>query len=764
MNTYLLLSTLNLALGGLVFLLGLVILRENPGHRVNRVVAVMMFFGGLGAILAGIAFLASRPGAANGREASDLLNNVSYLWEFFFPSLFLFACLFPEERAFMRRFVLFPGRWWTPGFGTLVYAPHTFHFILVLALSLWKPSLEAPAGGTLHLLAAVLSVGRVFLNLFLLVHRALFSFVNLAFGIATMALLIDSTRKATVPRISQQLRVVTWGLGACLAFYSAATLIPTLFNLRLAESVRATLIIAALTTGPGSIAYSIVRYRFLDAQLLARRGILYALFSGALVGFYLLVVSRLGHVAAQATRLDQRVLDPVLLIIAVALFQPAIARLEELLDRMFLKDPNDYRNVLRQLGRDLQTTIDLDLLLSRTIQTISGALLPRRALIVALAGEGAIARTGDGEPVPAAMLTRLAEVLPRIPAAAAYLRLHDRVDGLSNQDREFLTGTVGAALLVPLRWRGDLVGALLLGDKLTGTPYTSEDVALFSSLAGQVSVSLQNALLLRERVGVARLEEELNLARRIQRKSLISEFPEMPGCEVHALSIPSKQVGGDFYDVVPIGNGSYLIAIADVSGKGVPAALLSSMLQASLRTQAESVGSLPDILRNINALMYRSTEIQQFATFFLGRVDCSPSRLAFSNAGHNWPILMRANGEKLFLERGGTLLGIMEGVRFEEGHAPLHPGDRVVLYTDGISEATNAAGEQFGEERLVNFVQSLPRDMSARRVAEQILESLREFLGPVEPQDDMTLLVLRALEPVTAEVRATSPHHAVTVI
>jgi sigma-B regulation protein RsbU (phosphoserine phosphatase) len=223
-------------------------------------------------------------------------------------------------------------------------------------------------------------------------------------------------------------------------------------------------------------------------------------------------------------------------------------------------------------------------------------------------------------------------------------------------------------------------------------------------------------------------------------------------------------VGGDFYDVVPVGNGSYLIAIADVSGKGVPAALLSSMLQASLRTQAESVGSLPDILRNINALLYRSTEIQQFATFFLGRVDCGPSRLAFSNAGHNWPILMRANGEKMFLERGGTLLGIMEGVRFEEGHAPLNPGDRVVLYTDGISEATNATGEQFGEERLVNFVQSLPRDMSARRVAEQILEALREFLGPVEPQDDMTLLVLRALEPVTAERRATSPHHAVTAI
>ena len=144
MNTYLLLSTLNLALGGLVFLLGIVILRENPGHRVNRAVALMLFFGGLGAILAGAAFLAARPGAPGGGEAPEILNNVSYLWEFFFPTLFLFACLFPEERPFTRRIVLFPGRWWTPGFGTLVFAPHAFHFALTLLLLAWKPTVSVP--------------------------------------------------------------------------------------------------------------------------------------------------------------------------------------------------------------------------------------------------------------------------------------------------------------------------------------------------------------------------------------------------------------------------------------------------------------------------------------------------------------------------------------------------------------------------------------------------------------------------------------------
>jgi len=762
MNSYLLLSTLDLALGGLVFLLGVVILRENPAHRVNRAVALMLFFGGIGAILAGVAFLAARPGSTGPREAPEVLNNVSYLWEFFFPTVFLFACLFPEERGFVRRIVLFPGRWWSPGFGALVFAPHAFHFLLTLLFMVWKPNFAVPSHGALRLMAPVVGVAGVFVSLFLLVHRALFSLVNLGFGAATMALLINSTRHEKVPRIRQQLGVITVGLGACLIFYSVATLIPTLLNLHLAENVRATLIIAALTTGPGSIAYSIVRYRFLDARLLARRGIVYALMSGLLVGFYLLVVARLGRFAAQSSGIDQRVFDPVLLILAVALFQPAIARLEELLDRMMLKDPNDYRNVLRQLGRDLQTTIDLDELLTRTIHTLSAALLPRRALIVALAKSGAIARSVDGDTLPEETVARLAEVLPRVPALASGVRLSERLEGLGDQDREFLTGTLSTTLLVPLRWRENLVGALLLGDKLTGTPYSSEDVALLTALAAQVSVSLENALLMRERVQLARFEEELNLARRIQRTSLISEFPIIPGCEVHALSIPSKHVGGDFYDVVPVGDGSYLIAIADVSGKGVPAALLSSMLQASLRTQAGSVELLPEILRNINTLLYRSTESHQFATFFLGRIQCHPPRLTFSNAGHNWPVLLRKGGPPEFLDRGGPLLGIMEGARFEESEVLLHPGDRVVLYTDGISEAANAVEEQFGDERLVQLVRSLPRDLTASEVAQRILQALHAFLGPIEPQDDMTLLIIRAVESVPVPLDLAPAREVVT--
>ena len=753
MNSFLLLSTLNLSLGGLVFLLGFIILRENPGQRLNRVVALMLFFGGLGAILTALAFLSTGPAGAAAQAAqaarSQALQNMAYVWEFFFPTLFLFASIFPEERAFTRRPRLF-GRFWTPGFGTLVFAPHVFHFVVVLVLSAWQPQLNLHPTGALRYLAPVIGVGAVFVRLFLLVHQAMFSLVNLGFGLASMVLLFDSQRRAQVPRLKQQLRVIALGLSACLVCYSLATSIPTLLNLRISEGLRSGLTIAALTLGPGSIAYSIVRYKFLDTKLLARRGILYALVSAALVGIYLLVIGRLNQMLSTVWGIDSRVIEPVFLIMALALFQPAIARLEELLDRVFLKDPGDYRNVLRQLGRELQTTIDLETLLSRTIGTLAEAMLLRSAHIVALTGDEPVSHTGAGRALSTEARWQLAEILPRMGGSQTSYRLHDRVEGLGPADQEILAG-LGITLIVPLRWRDDLVGALLLGDKWTGTPHTSEDVTLLTALAGQVSVSLQNALLLRDRVAVARYEEELNLARQIQRTSLLSEFPVLPRCELHALYIPSKAVGGDFYDVVPTGDGGFLLAIADVSGKGMPAALLSAMLQASLRTQAGSVSSLPAILRNINSLLYRSTATHQFATFFLAHIDGDCRRLEFSNAGHNWPVLMRPGGERLFLERGGTILGILEQVEYEEDRVPLEPGDRVVFYTDGISEAMNAEGEQFGEHRLCEVVQALPPGLTARAIAEGVLAALDEFLGSVEPQDDMTLLVIRMLEPVPVD-------------
>jgi phosphoserine phosphatase RsbU/P len=765
MNPSVILSTVLLGLGGLVLLLGVVILRENPGQRLNRIVAAMLFFSGFGAVLAGIGYLAGRTAAtAIAGAGPDLLQSMAYVWELFFPTLFLFASVFPEERGFTHVPRFLGPRFWSPGFTTLVYAPHVFHFALMIAISLGAPNVVLPKTGVLSLLEPLVQVVRVFGGLFLLFHQVLFSLVNLGFGVMAILLLFDSHRKSRVPQLRRQLWVIAVGLTASLVFYMMATAIPGLFNRELPAQWRSVLTIAALTLGSGSIAWSIVRYKFLDAKLLARRGILYALGSAVLVGAYLLVVGQMNRYLVGITGTGAQVLQPVLLIIALALFQPAIARLEQLVDQMFLRDPTDYRNVLRQLGRELQTTIDLELLLGRTIQTVAETLILDRAHIVGFARQGAVAHTGAGTPLDPADLGWLQQVLPRVSAHQQSYRLTERVEGLALEEQELLVNRLGLGLLVPMRWRGDVVGALLLGHKMVGTGYTPEDITLLTTLAQQVSVSLQNALLLRDRVSVARFEEELNLARQIQRNSLLSEFPPMPGAEVHAVYIPSRQVGGDFYDVVATGDGSFLVAIADVSGKGVPAALLSSMLQASLRTQADSTRPLGEILRTINALMYRSTATQQFATFFLARIDTTARSLSFSNAGHNYPVVICKSGARRTLERGGTILGILEQVEFEEDRVILSPGDLVVLYTDGVSEAMNVDGEQFGEERLHAMLGALPAGLPARDVADRVLAEVRLFLDGAEPQDDVTLLVLRMTESVPAPTSIDPERETVTAV
>jgi sigma-B regulation protein RsbU (phosphoserine phosphatase) len=261
---------------------------------------------------------------------------------------------------------------------------------------------------------------------------------------------------------------------------------------------------------------------------------------------------------------------------------------------------------------------------------------------------------------------------------------------------------------------------------------------LFLVLVNAVSIALsyhQGA------IEHARRDKELELARRIQHSFLPESFPVDPKVEVHALNVPSRAVSGDFYDVVPA-NTALLLAVADVEGKSVPAALFTSMLQASLRTQAGSVASTAAILAAVNSLACgRNSSVQQFATFFLARLT-EDGKLTYTNAGHNPPLLLRAGGELLHLECGGVMLGVMEGLPYDEEVLAMAPGDRLLIYTDGISERTNAQGEEFGVERLEGLLRALPAGIGAKALTARILTVIEEFAGGIEASDDQTLLVL----------------------
>lgn len=267
---------------------------------------------------------------------------------------------------------------------------------------------------------------------------------------------------------------------------------------------------------------------------------------------------------------------------------------------------------------------------------------------------------------------------------------------------------------------------------------------LFGALFLGVSLAFSYHKEAMERAGS---ERELQLARRIQRSFLLSEFPQRSRVEVHATNVSSKEVSGDFYDVVPVGDEHVVLAIADVSGKGVPAALLSSMLQASVRTQAGTVDSPAAMLRTMNTLACQRASTGQFATFFLAVLNEPTLTLRFTNAGHNFPVLLRANGEQELLQKGGVVVGMLDGPEYEEDRVTLAPGDRVVFYTDGVSEAENAAGEMYGEERLYAHLAAAPADLPAERLVEHVLAGVRAHLDGVEAGDDITVMALRVLAP-----------------
>ena len=243
------------------------------------------------------------------------------------------------------------------------------------------------------------------------------------------------------------------------------------------------------------------------------------------------------------------------------------------------------------------------------------------------------------------------------------------------------------------------------------------------------------------------LERELEVAREIQERLLPHVMPAVPGFEISGTSLPSQQVGGDYFDFLDLEDGRLGIAIADVSGKGIPAALLMANLQAILRGQAEERGDVSAILARVNNYLVRSTDTHMFATFFYGVLDRAAGRFLSSNAGHNPPLLLRADGRLERLAAGGLILGFLANQAYVQETTDLAPGDVVVLFTDGITEASSPGAPDrpdrfFGEERLIEVVRANAA-RTAGEIQTAILNAVAGHTAGAPQGDDITLVVCK---------------------
>ncbi len=298
-------------------------------------------------------------------------------------------------------------------------------------------------------------------------------------------------------------------------------------------------------------------------------------------------------------------------------------------------------------------------------------------------------------------------------------------------------------LIIPLKFQDTPVALILLGAPRSKPDYQKSDVYFFQTLANQASIALHNARLFQQTLEKERLEREMSMAREIQLKLLPTSLPNIKGFQFAGKNLPSRTVGGDYYDVIPLNDGRIAFAIGDVTGKGIPAAMLMANLQAALHLLIHENLPLSRIAEKLNILFYNNTTPDKFVTLFLGILHPQTRTISYVNAGHNYPLFLSPDGELMELTTGGLLMGAFPFARYEEAQITLPPGSLLFSYTDGVTELTNPRGEEFGEKRLQSFLIS-HRNLPAEQIIHKLNTLLFEFSGNHLFEDDVTLLLVQA--------------------
>jgi phosphoserine phosphatase RsbU/P len=302
-------------------------------------------------------------------------------------------------------------------------------------------------------------------------------------------------------------------------------------------------------------------------------------------------------------------------------------------------------------------------------------------------------------------------------------------------------------MVAPLLYAKQNMGVLALASSRMGQPFSQNDFVVFKSISEQSAFALYNAIIYSEANEKKRLDHDLEIARDIQRILLPAESPKVSGFEINGLNIPAKQVSGDYFDYINIDNERLGVAIADVSGKGVPASLIMAICRSVLRSQAIGNPSPADVLQKVNRQLYPDIKEDMFISMAYLVLDHARSAVTLARAGHDAPLLYVEKTKAVTpLKTPGMVVGIDSGDVFDrltkDVAVPLEPGDCILLYTDGITEALDHEGNEFGWERMMEAFRSNAKE-GPQTIVSRLIDDLRNFVGSTPQNDDITLIAIR---------------------
>ena len=450
-------------------------------------------------------------------------------------------------------------------------------------------------------------------------------------------------------------------------------------------------------------------------------------------------------------------------------------RLLPKIERYYAPAPYDERKIFFDLGQGSQHVTSIDQLYQRVAERVRNALDASNAAIFVcddasgnfklrvLASQGRSAETDldDGKHL---QLTKRAFVVRRLMNLSTPLLIEPKeietwsqaLNSVLPEIREERASehdvlrAIKSTLLVQIRQKNELVGILSFGPRSRGFQYSVADRELLMSIAAQLALIIDNARLTERMVAQERMRRELALAAEVQQRLLPSGAPKGIGMEVAGFCEPARGVGGDYYDFLNFDNSQLGLAIADVAGKGMPAALLMSTVQATLRSLTARNGStgpaaeLSSIVGKLNKLLFNTTNGEHYVTFFYATFDQATQCLTYVNAGHNPPLYLQAdaNLEVRELTSGGLVAGAFEHAVYEQETVQMKPNDLLFLYTDGLSEALNVEGEEFGATRIMDTLKSIA-SLSADQIRDVVARRVKEWCAGISLYDDLTFVVMK---------------------
>lgn len=663
-------------------------------------------------------FLTDRPvfSLPSFQLAGELINDAVML---FFPVVFLhFFLVFPERAPGSKepRKRLF-----------VAYAIPTVFFLVSSAIVI-----QQFRGGAVRTDAvdAVLFVSTVYFLAYLIL--ALFIFGR-------------SYRSSTVAQ-KEKLRIAITG--------TMVGIIPFVFTLVWRQVSPGTapmwdlLAVMALTFVSVSFAYAILKHGVIELNIVVRKSLAYAFLTGVIVAAYYAVVNVLGGVITRELNLSPAYFSLASVLVLAMIFSPARDAVQRVVDRVFSRGGYDYsaeviaftRSLSKQLARrDVITCFmeSIDDLLK--VSFIGMYMRPERDELFKIERS-----LGDISSLPETFQRRshLGRYFNRYrrPLMVEYLDYSWSRRHLDESSRAFLSKH-GAAVCLPVMSQDSTLGLVVLGPKRSGMLYTQTDSDLLARFSEHLGLVLENADLHETNVEQERLKKEVLVARDIQLSLLPKTAPQHPALEIVGKMASSVEVGGDYFDYFRLDDNRIGVAIGDCSGKGVPAAMLMSSIQAVFKNLVMKDRLTPGALVDeLNHYLFDNAKTEQFATFFYGVFDVANSTFTFSNAGHCPALLFREQ----YVDRlgeGGMVLGVERNQVYQEGQVRIGPGDLLCLYTDGATEQSNEQDEQFGEARLVEFLQTRKR-WQLEELQKTLFATILAF-GSNRQDDDITTIIAR---------------------